>query len=86
MINTKFQLVSVKTRPGQRGPWSVVEGVISLPGGSQATCEFIMDGQVLAQPGMYELTLVIGTDRNKRLSVYVNDLKPVAASRPAQAA
>ena len=80
MIKTKFQLVGVKTRPGQRGPWSVVDGVIVLPDGSQATCEFILDGQVLAQPGMYDVTLVIGTDRNKRLAVYVNDLKPVAAS------
>lgn len=87
MIKTKFQLVGVKTRPGQRGPWSVVDGVIQLPDGSQATCEFIMDGQVLAQPGMYDLTLVIATDRNKRLAVYVNELKPAAASpRPAQSA
>lgn len=86
MLKQKFQLVSVKTRQGQRGPWSVVEGVIQLPDGTQATCEFIMDGQVIAQPGMYELTLVIATDRNKRLAVYVNELKPAAAARPAAAA
>jgi hypothetical protein len=86
MVKSKFQLVSVKTRQGTRGPWSVVEGVIQLPDGAQATCEFIMDGQVIAQPGMYELTLVIATDRNKRLAVYVNELKPSSAARPAAAA
>lgn len=86
MIKTRFQLVGVKTRPGRRGPWSVVDGVIVLPDGSQSTCEFIMDGQVVAQPGMYELTLVIVTDRNKRLAVYVTELKPASAARPAQSA
>lgn len=86
MLKSKFQFVSVKTRQGPRGPWSVVEGVIQLPDGTQSTCEFIMDGQVIAQPGMYELTLVIATDRNKRLVLYVKELKPAAAARPAEAA
>lgn len=86
MLKAKFDLRNVTTRRGERGPWSVVEGIIQLPDGSQRVCEFIMDGQVLATPGIYEITLVIGTDQRKRLAIYVNELKPVPAARPAQAA
>lgn len=86
MLKLPLDLLNHRHIQGRKDPsrtFTIVEGIVVLPNGSKAYCEFFINDRKAFQPGPYVVEMEVRVDQNRRLVAQVTQCYPNTAAKAA---